>query len=357
MSEPASAMALHGPRDLRREDLPLPAIGDDDALLRVEACGICGSDEEQYSGALQVPYPAIPGHEPVGRIERVGPVASQRWGLRAGDRVAVESLIPCGHCGACITGRYGLCRNGGVFGFRPMSAAPGLWGGYATHLYLPPHALLHRIPDDIPAEIATLYNPLGAGVRWAVDMPRLAVGETIVILGPGQRGLASVIAARAAGAGTIAVTGLSRDERKLALAKQFGAHHAIDAERDDVSRVVREITNGYGADVVVDVTSYATGAVLQAIDIARRGGRIVLAGTKGPNPIQNLLSDRIVQKELTIMGAFGVDWRSYEMAIAMLASRWREFAAIHTHTLSLFEAPRALELLAGSEAIHIALVP
>jgi threonine dehydrogenase-like Zn-dependent dehydrogenase len=365
MPESVTAIVQHGVRELRSEQLPLPDLAADDALLRVEACGICGSDYEQYEGALPVPYPVIPGHEPVGTIEAIGDEASRRWGVRAGDRVAVEALIPCGHCPECITGAYGLCRGARgampVFGYRPLSLEPGLWGGYATHMYLPSHALVHRISPDVPPELAVLFNPLGAGFRWAVAMPRLAVGETIVILGPGQRGLACVIAAAAAGAGCIIVTGLARDERKLALARQYGAHHAVDVERDDAASLVREVTSGRGADVVVDVTSYAVEAVTQALDLARRGGRIVLAGTKGPKPVPNFISDRVVSKELTIVGAFGVEWRSYEQAIRVVESRWQDLAAMHTHTLPLAEAEHGLRLLSGKvegeEAIHIALVP
>jgi threonine dehydrogenase-like Zn-dependent dehydrogenase len=364
MAASAKAMVQYGVRDLRAEELPLPRLGLDDALLRVEACGICGSDYEQFDGALRVPYPVIPGHEPVGVIDQIGDEAARRWGVSAGDRVAVEALLPCGHCPSCVQGKYGMCRGGDampVYGFRPTSLEPGLWGGYATHLYLPPHALVHRMSKDVPAELAVLFNPLGAGFRWAVEMPRLSVGETIVVLGPGQRGLACVIAAKAAGAGTVIVTGLTRDARKLELARQFGADHAIDAEQADPVREVRAITGGQGADVVVDVTAYAVEAVTQAIDLARRGGRIVLAGTKGPRPVPDFLSDRVVQKELTIVGAFGVDWRSYEQGIRLVEQRWQELAAMHTHTLPLAEAERGLELLAGrvegEEAIHIALIP
>jgi threonine dehydrogenase-like Zn-dependent dehydrogenase len=360
----ALAMVQHGVRDLRKGELPLPVVGQDDALLRVEACGICGSDYEQYEGALPVPFPVIPGHEPVGVIEQIGNAAARRWGVSRGDRVAVEALLPCGKCAVCASGTYNLCRGDGampVYGYRPLSLAPGLWGGYAQYLYLPGSALVHRMSSDVPAELAVLFNPLGAGFRWAVKMPRLLNGETIVVLGPGQRGLACVIAAREAGAGRIIVTGLSRDESKLNLAQAFGADHAIDVEQHDVVRSVREITDGAMADVVVDVTAYASVAVTQAIDLARRGGRVVLAGTKGPKPVENFLSDRIVQKELTIFGAFGVDGDSYAQAIRIVESRWQELATMHTHTLPLAEAERGLQLLAGQfageDAIHIALMP
>lgn len=359
----ARAMVLHGPRDLRPGAFPLPSAGADGAILRIDACGICGSDYEQYEGALPSPYPVIPGHEPVGTIEDIGPEAARRWGVRAGDRVAVESMLPCGHCGDCAQGAYRLCaRRGGVsvYGFKPVADPPALWGGFATHLYLDPHALVHRIAPAVAPELAVLFNPLGAGFRWAVEMPRLRPGETIVILGPGQRGIACAIAAREAGAGTIAITGLRRDDEKLALAREFGADAAIDVEREDAVRRVRELTDGRMADIVVDVTSYAVDAVTQAVDLARRGGRIVLAGTKGGRAVPDFISDRVVMKELTILGAIGVDWASYEQAIRLIESGRYPLEKLHTHTLPLDEAARGIRLLsgeAGEPAIHIALVP
>lgn len=364
MASLAKAMVQHAPRDLRAAEFPLPEVSAEDALLRVEACGICGSDYEQFEGALPVPMPVIPGHEPVGIIEAIGEVASRRWGVQRGDRVAVETLLPCGYCRECVQGRYRLCRGTGgmsAYGYKPVSAAPSLWGGYAQYMYLDPHSLVHRMSGQIAPEIAVLFNPLGAGFRWAVDMPRLRVGETIVVLGPGQRGLASVIAAHEAGAGCIIVTGLSRDERKLELAKEFGADHAIDVESENVVARVREITGGDMADVVIDVTAYAVEAVTQAIDLARRGGRVVLGGTKGPKPVPNFISDKVVGKELTVLGAFGVDWPAYEAAVKLIESGKYPLERMHTHTLPLDEAERGLALLAGSvegeQAIHVALVP
>jgi threonine dehydrogenase-like Zn-dependent dehydrogenase len=192
-------------------------------------------------------------------------------------------------------------------------------------------------------------------------MPRLQPGETIVILGPGQRGLASVIAAKEAGAGRIIVTGLERDEQKLALARDFGATRTIVADREDVRSAVREATDNRSADVVIDVTAYATEAVTQSIDIARRGGRIVLAGTKGMKPVPNFISDRVVLKEITIIGALGVDSESYRQAVGLIESRKYPLENMHTHTLPLDQAEHALDLLAGKVpgeyATHIALVP
>ena len=365
MVNESRAMVQHGVRDLRAESFPLPEIGADDALLRIEACGICGSDYEQFDGTLRVRMPVIPGHEPVGIIEQIGDEAARKWGVRGGDRVGVEALIPCGKCAECAAGRSRFCRGDGrglsAHGYRPVEMPPALWGGYAEYMYLEQNSIVHKRSKEVPAEIAVMFNPIGAGFRWAVNIPQLKKGDTIVVLGPGQRGLASVIAAKEAGAGQIIVTGLSRDARKLELAKQFGAHHTINVDEDDPSRVVREITNGAGADVVIDVTAYAVQAVTQAVSLARRGGRIVLAGTKGTKPVPNFISDIVVGKELTIIGALGVDWEAYESAVRLIESGRYPLEAMHTHTLPLAEAERGLRLLAGEEpgeeAIHIALVP
>ncbi|MCH7718642.1 MAG: alcohol dehydrogenase catalytic domain-containing protein, partial [Chloroflexi bacterium] len=340
-------------------------LGPEEALLRVEACGICGSDYEQYQGIMpNLPFPLIPGHEPVGILVEIGEVAAQRWGVAQGDRVAVEALLPCGFCRQCRGGQYRLCsgrRGLSGYGYMSIESPPGLWGGYSEYLYLDPHTIVHPISRDIPPEIATLFNPLGAGIRWAHQVPGTKVGDTIVILGPGQRGLASVIAAREAGASCIIVSGLSADERKLALAREFGAHHTIDIERENLLQLVREVTDGAMADIVVDVTAYANEPVTQAIDVARRGGTVILAGMKGPKPVEGFFNDRVVAKELRIQGVFGVDFQAYEPAIRLIESGKYPLEKMHTHTLPLEEAERALQILAreipGEEAIHIALVP
>jgi threonine dehydrogenase-like Zn-dependent dehydrogenase len=355
-----------GARALELRELPLPErIGPEEGLLRVDACGICGSDYEQYAGVMPgLPFPLIPGHEPVGTIIELGELAARRWGVAIGDRVCVETLLPCGFCRQCRAGAYRLCsgrRGLSGYGYLGLDTPPGLWGAYSEYLYLDPHSVLHKISRDVPPAIATLFNPIGAGIRWAHQVPGTKIGDTIVILGPGQRGLGSVMAAREAGASCIIVTGLSADERKLALAREFGAHHTIDVEREDVVRRVREITEGALADIVVDVTAYANEPVTQAIDLARRGGTIVLAGMKGQRPVEGFYNDRVVGKELTIKGVFGVDFHAYEPAVRLIESGKYPLEKMHTHTLPLEEAEHALKLLAreipGEDAIHIALVP
>lgn len=364
MARTSRAIVQTGPRRLELRELPVPDIDDDSGLLRVEACGICGSDAEQYAGMLPVRLPVVPGHEPLGIVERIGDRAAKRWGVDVGDRVAVETLIPCGHCPACIGGRYQVCRGrGGMFGhgYVPLGQPPGLWGGYADYMFLDPFSIVHRVRKDLPAALAVMFNPIGAGFRWAVEIPCTGPGDTVLVLGPGQRGLASVVAARAAGADLVIVTGLARDARKLALARELGADHVIDVEAEDARVRVRELTGGRGADVVVEVTANAPEPVAEALHYVATGGRIVLAGVKGLKPVPDFVSDLVVAKEITIQGAFGVTSRAYAAAIRLIESGRVPLAKMHTHDFRLEDAERAIQTLAGEApgeaSIHSCLVP
>ena len=359
------AIVQTGPRALDMREFTVPEIDDESAILRIEACGICGSDAEQYNGVIQVQWPLIPGHEPLGIIEKIGDRAAQRWGVDVGDRVAVETLIPCGHCRTCVGGRYNLCRGRGkgLFGYAyvPLSTPPGLWGAYADYMYLDPHSLVHPIRKDIPANIAVMFNPLGAGFRWAVEMPQTGPGDTVLIMGPGQRGLASVIACRAAGADTIIVTGLSTDADKLALALEFGADHIINVDEENTRERVMELTNGRGVEVVVEVTANATQPVAEALHCVAMGGRIVLAGVKGQNPVADFYSDLIVGKEITILGALGVTSKAYGSAIRLIESGRVPIEKMHTHDFPLEHAELAIQTLAGETegdaSVHSCLLP
>jgi threonine dehydrogenase-like Zn-dependent dehydrogenase len=355
------AMVQTEPRKLVARELPVPEIDDDSALLRIEACGICGSDYEQYEGALRTPMPVIPGHEPLGIIERIGDRAARRWGVDVGDRVAVETMLSCRFCPPCLAGQYHLCRQRRIYSYIPLDDAPGLWGAYSEYMFLHANSIVHKVDPTLPPEVAVMFNPLGAGYRWGVEIPGTKPGDTVVIMGPGQRGLASVLACRDAGARTIIVTGLSADARKLELARSFGADFTIDVENENAVRRVRELTDGHGADVVVDVSSYATEPITQALDFATPGGTVVLAGVKGFKAVPEFISDKVVLKELSLRGAIGVTSSGYRSAIRMLESRKSPIEKMHTHQFGLREAELAIRTLAreitGEESIHSCLIP
>jgi len=361
MSKKTLAMVQTAPRALEPRDLPIPEIDDDSALLRLEACGICGSDYEQFEGVLRTPMPAIPGHEPLGVIDKIGDRAAARWGVDVGDRVAVETMLSCRFCGPCLQGNYHLCQKRRIYSYIPLADEPGLWGAYAQHMFLHGNSIVHKVDRELPPEIAVIFNPLGAGFRWAVEIPGTGPGDTVVILGPGQRGLASVLACREAGAAQIIVTGLAADARKLQLAKEFGATHTIDVDNENAKERIRELTGGQGADIVVDVSSYATKPVADSLDYVRMGGKVVLAGVKGFKPVPDFVSDKIVMKEIEIRGAIGVTSTGYRSAIKLIESHKYPIERMHTHEFDLRDAELAIKTLAreipNEESIHSCLIP
>jgi alcohol dehydrogenase len=360
----ARALVLDEPRRLVVRELPVPAVGDDDAVLRVEACGLCGTDHEQYTGALPAGFAFVPGHESVGTIEAIGPRAEERWGVSAGERVAIEVFLSCGRCDPCRTGLYRRCERHGMadmYGFVPVERPPGLWGGYAERQYLAPDSLVLPVPPPLDPVVATLFNPVGAGIRWAVTVPGTQAGDVVAVLGPGVRGLAACAAAREAGAGFVMVTGVGpADQERLDLATSFGADLAVDVSADDPVAALRAATGGL-ADVVVDVTAKAPSALAQGIALARPGGTLVLAGTRGSAETPGFWPDLIVYKELRILGALGVDAPAYRAALDLLASGRYPFADLPRRCAGLDDAEVLLRSMAGEDheppPVHGVIVP
>lgn len=346
----ARALVLEAPRRLVPRALALPAVGDHDGLLRVEACGLCGTDHEQYTGPLFPGFAFVPGHEVVGTVEEAGPAALERWGVRIGDRVAVEVFQSCRTCAPCRRGEYRRCRRHGLadmVGFVPVDRPPGLWGGYGTHLYLAPDVLLLPVPDGLDPVLATLFNPLGAGIRWGRTVAATARGDVVAVLGPGIRGVSAVVAAREAGAGFVLVTGHGeRDRPRLEAALRFGADVAVDVLADDPVAVLHRRA-GSLADVVVDVTAKAPAALGQAVALARPGATVVLAGTRGSDETPGFSPDSVVYKELRLVGALGVDAPAYREALAVLASARHPFADVSRRTVPLDEVADLLVDMAG----------
>ncbi len=279
----ADGLVLTAPRAFEQRRFELPDVGEDDGVLRVEACGLCGTDHEQYTGHIRSRHAFIPGHEVIGVVEQVGSRAAERWGVEPGQRVAVEVFQSCRECDACRAGLYRRCRRNGMatmVGFGDADRAPGLWGGYATHLYLGPDSMLLPVPAELDPALATMFNPLGAGIRWAVDLPATQPGQVVAILGPGVRGLCAAAAVRDAGAAFVMLTGRGpRDADRLALAARFGVDLAVDITQDDPVAALKTATGGL-ADVVVDVTAMAPAAFAQSVALARHGGTVVVAGTR-----------------------------------------------------------------------------
>ncbi len=346
-------------------EMDLPELQADEVLVRVEGCGMCGSDLESYRGKIVEAglseYPHVPGHEPVGHIRRITPEVAALWGVAEGDRIAVEPFVPCGICMRCLGGEYRLCTNRFIYSCQPTTRGTGLWGGFAEYMVLRPNSVVHKVPDSISIQDAVLFNPFGSGFEWAYRVAGTTIGDTVLVLGPGQRGLANVVACKEAGAEQIIVTGTSADTAKLTLARRFGATETIVVDEADTVERVMELTGGQGADRVVDTTSGSTQPVLDALDAAKTGGTIVLAGLKDATPVGGFISDKIVFKNLNIKGALGVSAWAFRQAIRVIASGDYPLHLMHTHTFDLADLEHAIALLggqiAGEQAIHITVTP
>lgn len=363
MALKTQAAVLTGPRSIDLREMAVPEIRDDNAVLRVEVTGVCGVDWPAYTQTRpdRFPVPIILGHEIVGRIERIGQEAAQKWGVKEGDRVAMEEYAPCGRCSYCSSGHYYLCggmRMAIMYGFTSMNVAPGLWGGFSQYVYLDPNSRLHKLADAVPTRIAPLYIPISNGIRWVQREGGIGIDDTIVILGPGQLGLACVIAAKEAGAGCIIITGRSADANRLAVAKQLGAHHIINVDEEDPVERVSAITGGRMADGVINVAAGAPRIAQQAMELAKIRGTIVMAGGAG-RPAEGFFSDLLSRKELTMKGVRGRGEADLKKAIRLVESNRHPLHLLATHKFALEETDLALRTIGGEGAanpIHVSVV-
>ncbi len=347
-------------------EFQLPDVASDAALLKVEAAGVCGSDVGGYKRMGK--GPRILGHENVGFIARAGDAFARRWGVKEGDRVAIEEYLPCGHCELCLRGEFRHCAATDVhsnpaalrYGNTPVETPPSLWGGYAQYLYMPPATVLHMVPSHVPAEQAAMALPIGNGIQWAVVEAQAGPGRSLVVLGPGQQGLACVLAAKTAGADLVILVGLSRDARRLEVGRALGADHTVLADEEDVRERVREITAGKGVDAAVDTSSAPSSEMVPLmIDVVKRKeGRIVVQSIGGTVPDFPL--ERMARKYITVKAARGHSYQSVELALQRIASGNYPLDLMCTHTFGLDGVDRAIRSVGGTGepgAIHVTVRP
>jgi threonine dehydrogenase-like Zn-dependent dehydrogenase len=367
MTEPILAATTIGLRQTELREYSWPEIPADAGLLKIEAAGVCGSDWHAYNADRPA---RIMGHENVGRIYRIGPIAARRWGLKEGDRVALEEYLPCGHCDFCRSGEYRLCeetearRPGALrYGTTPVSHAPGLWGGYSQFQYLHPNSVFHRLPEDVPAELAAMCLPLGNGIQWAYLDAGAGPGRTILIQGPGQQGLACVIAAKAAGTDRIIVSGLSQDTRRLEVATALGADFIIQADRESLRERVLAITEGRGVDISLDAAGGAD-TLVQAIGAAKKNGQVFFAAAPARSDSQEPHADfragDLLARRLTLRPCRGHSYHAVELALRYISAGRFPLHLMATHRFGLAETDLAIRTLGGvgaPGAIHVTVMP
>jgi len=298
------------PDAVELRDVPEPErLGAGEVLLRVAAASVCGSDVHQWRNkqSWKVNVPVIMGHEFCGTIEAKG---DDVQGFVTGERVACETAARiCGECVYCRTGRYNICPKRLGYGY-------GVDGAFTRYVVARP-ALLHRIPESVNFEFASLTEPLSVAVNGLIERARVKPGDTVAIIGPGPIGLMCVQVARVCGAGAIVLIGLERDRPRLELGRQLGATHALALPNDDAMKFIRGFGDGFGLDLTVDTTGVSASLKL-CLDLVRPAGQIVKIGW-GPQPLDFNL-DMLVQKAVTLHGSFSHSYGTWERSLGLMAA-------------------------------------
>jgi L-iditol 2-dehydrogenase len=286
------ALLLTAPSQLAFTDFPDPTPAGDEVLIRIRACGICGSDIHGWDGSTgRRRPPLIMGHEAAGEIAAVGSRV-ERW--RVGDRVTFDSTISCGQCADCRAGRVNLCENRRVVGVAPAEYRQH---GAFAELVAVPARILYALPDALSFTHAAMIEPVSIAVH-AVQRIRIAPTDTVVVVGAGMIGLFVIQVLRWAGAQRIIAVDLA--ENRLALARELGATHTLKSDACDVSAEVLRLTENRGADAAFEVVGVSATLNL-ALATLRRGGSAVLVGNLAPKtdfPLQ-----AVVTRELTLYGS------------------------------------------------------
>ena len=314
---------------------PLPQIQrPDDVLVRIEACGICGTD----LNILAVPpaHKATPGiiigHEGVGIVEQTGPAVPD---LQPGERVVIANRLTCGQCAYCRRGLDNQCTNYQTIGTT-------IDGAFAPYLVAPARALW-KIDPSVPRDDAVLFEPL-ACVVGSVKRAPIQPGDNVAIIGAGPMGLLFALVYRTLGAGRILVLDVA--PYRLEFVRELGLE-AIDVTQGDVPAAVKNLT-GLGADVVVDAVGNQLG---QAVNLARRGGQVVLFGLRPhDNPPVNQYT--IIRYDLTIHGTF-VGLHPFAQTLQLLESRRVQPSVLVTHRLPLAELAAGVELMRTQQAMKV----
>lgn len=357
MSTTMQAVVCHGPRDYRLEHVPRPVPGPGQALVRVEAVGICASDLKCYHGAAKfwgdgqrpayVETPVVPGHEFAGEVVELDDAAVARWGITVGDRVVSEQIVPCWTCRFCRTGNYHMCVPHQIYGFKRRTQ-----GAMAPYMIYPAAALVHKVSRDLPAAHAAFAEPLSCALH-AVERAGITFGDVVVVAGCGPIGLGMV--AGAAAKSPAAVVALDVSDAKLELARLCGADLTLNIAETDVVTAIREMTDGYGADVYLEGTGHPS-AVPQGLNLLRKLGTFVEYSVfKDDVTVDwSIISD---DKELDVRGAH-LGPHCWPAAIRMIESGRLPLDRICGHQLPLADFQNGLDLVAdGTRSIKVSLIP
>jgi L-iditol 2-dehydrogenase len=350
MRDTMKAVVVRAPMQFDVEDVPVPDIPEGGFMLRVDACGLCGSDLRTLrSGHRKVTFPWIIGHELAGRVVEVGPRYEGKW--QKGDLVSVGPPAYCGVCDFCLNGEYELCED-----YREIAQA---WpGGFADYVSIPAACVrlgvIEQIPHGLDPAFAAICEPIASCIN-AQDKSQVGLGDTVAIIGTGPVGCMHTSLARARGADKIFIADIA-DER-LKLAEAFEPDATINVSQTDLVQEVRRLTNGKGADVIVTATP-APIAQVQAVEMARKGGRILLFGGLPKDSSKPGVDMNIVHyNALHLIGATIFAPKHYRLALKLVASGRIPADKLITHRFPLSDFKQGASLALEGKVLKAVFSP
>jgi 2-desacetyl-2-hydroxyethyl bacteriochlorophyllide A dehydrogenase len=324
-----------------------PPVGEGDVLIQIGAAGVCHTDvlmidwgptiEKEYRPLL----PLVMGHEFSGKVLKMG---SRVEGFAVGDPVVVNPILTCGRCPYCLQGKQQVCTHRTLLGFQRN-------GGFAERVSVRAENV-YKLPPTIDLEIAALCEPFNTIIR-AFQKAALDYGDTILVSGPGPMGMLALLMGQYCGCGQIIMTGLSVDQERLQTAKKLGAM-TMNAERENVKKRVRDITQGAGVDIVFE-TSGSSKALSQDLDLLKRGGKLIVVGLS--EDFAQFQPVTFALNETEMIGIRAYNPKTWETCLKILGSGRIDLRRVITHRLPLDEAERAFRLLQQREGLKILLKP
>lgn len=354
------AVMCHGPHDYRYEEVSVPAIGEEDILVRVEACGVCAGDVKSYHGAAMFwgdgnvlpPWndpPCVAGHEFIGTVAAIGDEAAKKHGLCVGDRAIAEQIVPCRKCRYCLDGHYWMCEEAHIHGHQKNVAD----GGMAQYIRYGKNDVVHKVDKSVPAIHAAMLEPLSCSVH-TIERAKIGFGDVVVIAGMGPIGLCKLQLAKLKNPKLLIA--IDSKPKRLALAKELGADIALDFTACDVAAEVMKLTGGYGCDIYIHNSGHPSG-VIQGLKMLRKLGRFVEFSVFSAETSVDwsVIGDR---KELEVLGSHISGLDGYPVAIDFLQRGIVKVDSIVTHTFPLREWKTAFNLAAqGEDSIKVVLTP
>ena len=338
------AQRLYGPKDLRWMEIDVPQLMENDVLIKVKYCGVCGTDQSIYSGESSfwedglIHTPMTFGHEYSGIISKVGKNVSS---FKIGDRVVADTIVSCGVCEQCKQGNFFSCLN-----LKAVGTINAHDGGYAEYTVMPERHVF-SLPDNITFEQGALVEPVATGL-WAVKMGNIEIGDNVIIIGTGAIGLGAVPFAVLSGARKVIIVG--RKDFKLEIGKKFGANDAINTTKEDLFERVMELTRGKGADVVIEASG-SLDMLKEAIRISNNDARISCVAFY-EKPVEKLNIDSMIIKNISLLPVSGCR-KMMPIVIKMMESGKVDFTPMITQVVPLKDAEEALIDLKAKSAERI----